>query len=70
MSPRAKPLRRPDWLKVSLDTGEDYRELKRLIGDQALNTVCEEARCPNLHECWNARSATFIASPPRGHRSS
>ena len=60
MSPRAKPLRRPDWLKVSLDTGEDYRELKRLIGDQALNTVCEEARCPNLHECWNARSATFM----------
>jgi len=54
------PLRRPDWLKVSLDTGEDYRELKRLIGEQALNTVCEEARCPNLHECWNARSATFM----------
>lgn len=60
MSPRAKPLRRPDWLKVSLDTGEDYRELKRLVGEKALNTVCEEARCPNLHECWNARSATFM----------
>lgn len=60
MSPRPKPLRRPDWLKVKLDTGADYRELKRLVGDQALNTVCEEARCPNLHECWNARTATFM----------
>lgn len=60
MSPRPAPLRRPDWLKVRLDTGEDYRALKRLIGEQALNTVCEEARCPNLHECWNARSATFM----------
>ncbi|MBM4117135.1 lipoyl synthase [bacterium] len=60
MSPRPAPLRRPDWLKVSLDTGEDYRALKRLVGEQALHTVCEEARCPNLHECWNARSATFM----------
>jgi len=60
MSPRPAPLRRPDWLKVRLDTGEDYRALKRLIGEQALHTVCEEARCPNLHECWNARSATFM----------
>ena len=60
MSPRSKPLRRPDWLKVKLDTGDDYRELKRLVGASALNTVCEEARCPNLHECWNARTATFL----------
>ncbi len=60
MSSRPKPLRRPDWLKVKLDTGEDYRELKRVVGEQALNTVCEEARCPNLHECWNARTATFL----------
>ncbi len=60
MSPKQKPLRRPDWLKVKLDTGDDYRELKRLVGASALNTVCEEARCPNLHECWNARTATFL----------
>jgi lipoyl synthase len=60
MSGRPKPLRRPDWLKVKLDTGRDYRELKQVVGEQALNTVCEEARCPNLHECWNARTATFL----------
>ncbi len=60
MSDRSKILRRPDWLKVKLETGRDYRELKRVVGEQALNTVCEEARCPNLHECWNARTATFL----------
>ena len=56
----SKALRRPDWLKVKLDTGEDYRALKRLVDEAALNTVCQEARCPNLHECWNAGTATFM----------
>ncbi len=60
MSPRAKPLRRPDWLKVRLDTGTDYQDLRRLVGEKGLHTVCREARCPNLHECWNARTATFM----------
>ncbi len=55
-----KPLRRPPWLKVELRTGPEYRELKSLIAKQNLNTVCEEARCPNRHECWNAGTATFM----------
>jgi len=58
--PRAKQLRRPEWLKVRLETGEDYKDLKELVGDLSLNTVCQEANCPNLHECWNARTATFM----------
>ncbi len=58
--PRPKPLRRPSWLKVKLETGEDYKDLKDLVGDLSLNTVCQEANCPNLHECWNARTATFM----------
>ena len=55
-----KPQRRPDWLKVELETGEEYRQMKDLVADLALNTVCQEAHCPNLHECWNARTATFM----------
>jgi lipoic acid synthetase len=52
--------RRPDWLRVQLETGEEYRELKKLLGDLSLNTVCRDANCPNLHECWNAGTATFL----------
>ncbi|MBC8367203.1 lipoyl synthase [bacterium] len=58
--PKPKQLRRPDWLKVKLETGDDYKDLKELVGDLSLNTVCQEAHCPNLHECWNARTATFM----------
>ncbi|HHY66760.1 MAG TPA: lipoyl synthase [Alicyclobacillus sp.] len=52
--------RRPDWLKIQLRTGENYRELKALMRGQTLHTVCEEARCPNLFECWSHRTATFM----------
>ncbi|MCP4546495.1 MAG: lipoyl synthase [bacterium] len=60
MSAKRKEQRRPDWLKVRLSTGGEYREMKQLLGDHALNTVCQEANCPNLHECWNAGTATFL----------
>lgn len=52
--------KRPDWLKVKLPTGDNYLDLKNLIKRQKLNTVCEEAKCPNIAECWNHRSATFM----------
>lgn len=52
--------KRPDWLKVKLPTGENYSDVKNLIRRQKLNTVCEEARCPNIAECWNHRTATFM----------
>jgi lipoic acid synthetase len=52
--------RRPEWLKVKLPTGKNYVEVKNLMRNNKLNTVCEEARCPNLAECWNHRTATFM----------
>ena len=52
--------KRPDWLKVKLPTGQNYSDLLKLMRGQRLHTVCEEAKCPNLAECWNARTATFM----------
>ena len=52
--------RRPEWLKVRIGIGETYAGLHRLIRDEALNTVCEEARCPNQGECWTLGTATFM----------
>lgn len=52
--------RRPDWLKIRLHTGETYRDLRSMVGELRLNTVCVEARCPNIFECWNAGTATFM----------
>ncbi len=52
--------RKPDWLKVRFSAGKEYAEIKNLIKDQALHTVCESARCPNIGECWSQRTATFM----------
>ncbi|MDB5077289.1 MAG: lipoic acid synthetase [Chloroflexi bacterium] len=52
--------RRPDWLKVRVPGGPNYVELKTLMRDLDLHTVCEEARCPNMGECWEHRTATFM----------
>lgn len=52
--------RRPDWLKVKVPLGERFTELKHLMTGQRLHTVCEEAHCPNVAECWNAGTATFM----------
>jgi lipoic acid synthetase len=52
--------KRPDWLKVRLPIGENYTDVKNLMRRQNLNTVCEEAKCPNIAECWNHRTATFM----------
>ena len=51
---------RPEWLKVRVPLGERFSELKHLLDGQGLHTVCEEARCPNMGECWNAGTATFM----------
>lgn len=51
---------RPDWLKVRIPSGETHDKLKRLMRSKSLHTVCEEARCPNMGECWNAGTATFM----------
>jgi len=51
---------KPDWLKVRFFGGENYQELKRIMRTLDLHTVCESARCPNLGECWEHRTATFM----------
>ena len=53
-------LERPVWLRAPAPAGENYRELKRLVGELKLHTVCESAACPNVGECWNRRTATFM----------
>ncbi|SEN56489.1 lipoyl synthase [Lihuaxuella thermophila] len=52
--------RKPEWLKVRLTTNENYQELKKMMRSKTLHTVCEEARCPNIYECWANRTATFM----------
>ena len=51
---------RPDWLKARVPGGETYKEIKETMRGLSLHTVCEEARCPNIGECWNNRTATFM----------
>jgi len=61
MSQREEILRKPEWLKIKLNTNESYTGLKKMMRDKNLHTVCEEARCPNIHECWAVRrTATFM----------
>lgn len=52
--------RRPDWLKIKLDTSEAFQATKEIINNKMLNTVCVEARCPNIYECWNRKTATIM----------
>jgi lipoyl synthase len=59
-TPPAPRSRRPEWLRAKLPSGENYEDLRHLMREQRLHTVCEEARCPNIGECWNHRTATFL----------
>lgn len=52
--------RKPSWLRMRPPGGERYASIKRMLGDRELHTVCEEARCPNLAECWQGGTATFM----------
>jgi lipoic acid synthetase len=52
--------RHPEWIRARLPSGANYTELKDLVRGQTLNTVCEEARCPNIGECWEQRTATVM----------
>jgi len=52
--------RLPAWFKVEAKTGPDYLDVKHTLDRLKLHTICEEARCPNRWECWNARTATFL----------
>jgi lipoic acid synthetase len=52
--------RHPDWIRARMPSGDNYHELKGLLRGLGLNTVCEEARCPNIGECWDQRTATIM----------
>ena len=52
--------RKPPWIKTRLRTGPEYTELKKLVQREGLHTVCQEAGCPNIYECWEDREATFL----------
>ncbi|HEX3327954.1 MAG TPA: lipoyl synthase [Actinomycetota bacterium] len=52
--------RKPPWLKVRVRHGENFSELRAIMRERNLHTVCEEAACPNIYECWEAREATFL----------
>ncbi|KOP80024.1 lipoyl synthase [Cytobacillus solani] len=61
MSKQEEYLRKPEWLKIKLNTNENYTGLKKMMREKGLHTVCEEAKCPNIHECWAVRrTATFM----------
>jgi lipoic acid synthetase len=55
-----RPRRRPPWIKVRAPSGETYQQLRTLMRSKALHTVCEEAHCPNMGECWGNGTATFL----------
>lgn len=59
-SPAPQSRRLPPWFKVRLQTGPDYHDIRRTMDRLKLHTICEEARCPNVWECWNARTATLL----------
>jgi lipoic acid synthetase len=52
--------RKPEWLKIRLKTGPEYAAIRARVAEQGLHTVCQEAGCPNIYECWEDREATFL----------
>ena len=52
--------RKPNWLKIKLSLNDNYNDISEIISKNKLNTVCSEARCPNIYECWNNRTATIM----------
>jgi lipoic acid synthetase len=56
----SRPQRRPEWMRVRPPQGDNYKFLKHLMRSKQLHTVCEEAHCPNIGECWGSRTATFL----------
>ena len=58
VAPRRQP--KPDWLKARAPVGDNYHDLKKLARGLSLHTVCESAQCPNIGECWNHKTATFM----------
>ncbi len=55
-----KHIRKPDWLKIKLPKGENYLKVKGILEEKGLHTICSSGKCPNMGECWNAGTATFM----------
>ena len=57
---KTKTLSKPDWLKIKINLNDNYKYVNNMLEKHKLNTVCSEARCPNIYECWNNRTATIM----------
>lgn len=57
---RSERMRKPDWLRVKLPIGENYRKVRALVDEYKLHTICQSGSCPNMGECWGAGTATFM----------
>ncbi len=53
-------VKKPDWLRVKLPIGENYRKVRDIVGEHKLHTICQSGNCPNMGECWGAGTATFM----------
>ena len=58
--PQNKRVKKPKWLRVKLPTGKEYREVRDVVSEHKLHTICESGNCPNMGECWGAGTATFM----------
>ena len=58
---------KPKWLRVKLPTGEAYREVRNIVSEHKLHTICESGHCPNMGECWGEGTATFMISGQHLH---
>lgn len=56
--------RKPEWIRTKASMGPEYRQLQALVKSEELHTVCQEAGCPNIFECWEDREATFLIGAP------
>jgi lipoic acid synthetase len=57
---RVQPTRKPDWIRMELPGGENFQDIRELLAERSLHTVCQEANCPNLGECWRGGTATMM----------
>jgi lipoyl synthase len=60
LEPIHSKVRKPDWLRVKLPTGKEYAEVRKIVSNHKLHTICESGNCPNMGECWGAGTATFM----------
>ena len=58
--PQNERVKKPKWLRVKLPTGKEFREVRDVVSEHKLHTICESGNCPNMGECWGAGTATFM----------